>query len=193
MNEELNLEEKTGFSFAREAYDWVESAITALVFVVVIFTFVGMIISVNGSSMEPNLQHNDRLICVRMFSPPQYKDIVVITKPDNRNNPLIKRVIATSGQTVDFDVETGTVLVNGVALDEPYIAEEMELYMSDLDETYPLTVPEGHVFVMGDNRNNSWDSRERSVGPIDERYIFGRVLYRMMPYDKMGDPNKAYK
>lgn len=188
MNEEFDVVQKPGFSFVREAFDWIESAVTALVFVVLVFTFLGMIISVNGLSMSPTLDNADRLVCARMFTPPQYKDIVVITRPDTKNNPLIKRVIATGGQTIDFDAETSRVLVDGKALTEPYIAEQMDMYFLEYSDIYPLSVPEGHVFVMGDNRNHSWDSRVDEVGVVDERYIFGRVVYRLMPYSRMGQP-----
>jgi signal peptidase I len=185
LNEEFSIEQKEGFSLTRELFDWVESGVTALLSVVLIFVFLGMIISVNGSSMDPTLADGERLITARMFSPPKYKDIIVVMKPDSDNNPLIKRVIATEGQTIDFNMEQGTVIVDGKTLNEPYIAEDMYLYASGMEDRFPMTIPEGHVFVMGDNRNNSWDSRVAEVGPIDMRYIFCRVLYRIVPYDRM--------
>jgi signal peptidase I len=172
----------------REVYDWVESSLTALLFVMLIFTLVGMVISVHGESMIPTLEGGDRLVTIRMFREPQYDDIVVITNPGYRNNPLIKRVIATAGQTIDFDPENNRVVVDGQTLKEAYIAEQMDMFFAEGTNKYPYTVPEGHVFVMGDNRNNSWDSRIDEVGAVDERYILGRVLFRVLPFDKIGKP-----
>ncbi|MCL2057420.1 MAG: signal peptidase I [Oscillospiraceae bacterium] len=186
MNEELEIQPGKGEGIMREVYDWVESAVMALVFVVVVFTFIGMSISVNGISMEPTLHDSDRLVCIRMLRPPKYMDIVVVTKPDARNNPLIKRVIAAGGQTIGFDEQTNSVVVDGRPLTEPYIAERMNMHFTQNRVDYPITVPDGFVFVMGDNRNHSWDSRVAELGPVDERYIMGRVIYRLMPYKDMG-------
>jgi signal peptidase I len=188
LNEEFDVEQKTGFSAVREVYDWVESTLTALLAVALIFTLVGMVISVNGESMLPTLENNERLVTVRMFREPAYGDIVVITNPAYQNNPLIKRIIATEGQTIDFDTETSRVIVDGNALEESYIAEQMDMYFTEYTDMYPYTVPEGHVFAMGDNRNNSWDSRVEEVGAVDERYILGRVIFRLMPLNKIGKP-----
>lgn len=188
MNEEFDIEEQTGFSLIREAYDWVESAISALVFVVLVFLFAGMVISVNGASMETTLYDSERLVCTKMYREPRYMDIVVVTNPELEHNPLIKRVIAGPGQTIDFDRENARVLVDGVPLEEPYINGEMIVHLWGNEDAYPMTVPEGHAYIMGDNRNNSWDSRIPEVGPVDQRYILGRVVYRIMPYDKMGVP-----
>jgi signal peptidase I len=185
MGETFDPERVQGFSFLREFYDWVESAILAVACMLLLFLFVGRIISVDGSSMEDTLRHADRLIVSRLAYEPEYKDIVVVTMPNSRHEPLIKRVIATGGQTVAIDFEAGTVSVDGVMLDETYTKEPT---YRKFDLEFPLTVPEGHVFVMGDNRNNSWDSRVAEIGMVDERYILGRVLYRVMPYNQMGVP-----
>ena len=110
-----------------------------------------------------------------------YGDIVVITEPNYFNEPLIKRVIATGGQIVDIDYGSSTVYVDGVALEEPYINESFILQNSD-DITFPYTVPEGHLFCMGDNRNHSTDSRSTLIGAVDERYILGRAMLRILPF-----------
>ena len=102
-------------------------------------------------------------------------------REEGRN--LIKRIIAVSGQTIDIDFETGEVTVDGEVLDEPYILERTHL---DEGTEFPLTVPEGEVFVMGDNRNASRDSRSLSVGTVKEEYIVGRVLFRFFPFDRFG-------
>ena len=186
MSEEFEMEEGgKGPSFASEAYDWVESALNALLTVILIFVFLVRTIGVVGSSMYPTLKDSDILLCSRIGYTAQYGDIVVVTKPNIQNEPLIKRVIATGGQVVEIDFDEGIVKVDGIVLDEPYI-NEPTYYPGDL--AYPLTVPEGHVFVMGDNRNASWDSRASAVGMVDERYILGRAIYRVMPYDQMGVP-----
>ena len=186
MNEKFDIERLKGFSLSRELYDWVEAAVLAVACMLLLFTFVFRIVSVDGSSMFPTLKHADRLICSHIAYKPQYGDIVVITMPSSHNAPIIKRVIATEGQTVDIDFETGTVSVNNLVLNEAYIAD---LTYKNFDMQFPQTVPAGHVFVLGDNRNNSWDSRTTDVGMVDERYILGKTLYRVMPYDEMGVPD----
>jgi signal peptidase I len=180
---ELTMKEKSGFSVMREMYDWVESALSALLCVVILFIFAGVVISVDGISMVPTLKDGERLVCVKFFEP-EYGDIVVVTKPGMRNNPLIKRVIATEGQTLDFDFENGFVYVDGELLDEPYTNTPTNWHVEGVE--YPMTIPEGHVFVMGDNRNSSWDSRVPEVGAVDRRYVMGRVVYSVMPYDRIG-------
>jgi signal peptidase I len=187
MDELYDCEKVEGFSLVREAYDWVESAVMAFTVMILILTFVGRMVSVEGISMENTLHENDRLISSNLLYDPDYGDIVVIIFPEDTDRPLVKRVIATEGQVVDIDFEAGIVSVDGKTLDEPYIAESTHL---QYDLLFPLLVPEGHVFVMGDNRNHSWDSRDSEIGMIDERNLLGRVVYRVMPFDKMGLPDK---
>jgi signal peptidase I len=173
------------FDITREVYDWVESALLAVACMLLIFTFAARMVGVHGRSMEDTLHHADRVISSRLAYTPSNGDIVVVTMPGFRYDPLIKRVIAVGGQEIDIDFRLGLVYIDGMAQDEPYIKEPTHNWF-DMD--FPQTVPEGHVFVMGDNRNNSWDSRSTQIGMIDERYILGRVLYRVMPYDNMGVP-----
>ena len=108
-------------------------------------------------------------------------DIVVITEPNYFDEPLIKRVIAKGGETVNIDFTTGTVYVDGVALKEPYTREDYILPKLD-DIEFPYTVPEGHIFCMGDNRNGSTDSRSNLIGPLDERYVLGKAVIRILPF-----------
>lgn len=111
--------------------------------------------------------------------------MVVITHTAKLQEPIIKRVIALENQTVDIDFETGTVYVDGQALDESaYIANGITTQPSDY--TYPLTVPEGHLFVLGDNRAVSKDSRNSSVGMIDERYVLGKAELVVFPFSRFG-------
>ena len=107
------------------------------------------------------------------------QDIVVLSKETFENgSPIVKRVIATEGQTVDIDFNAGVVYVDGAALDEPYTREPT---WTPEGVEFPLTVPENHVFVLGDNRNHSSDSRHIDLGPIDERMVIGKAVFLAVP------------
>lgn len=173
--------------FWGEVIEWVEQLTFAMLLVVLLFTFVCRTVTVDGPSMNPNLQNGDGLIVTRLTGDPSPGDIVAVTKLESINKPLIKRVIAVGGQTVDIDSETGDVLIDGEVLDEPYIAEKI-LPNDYYGEIFPLTVPEGSVFVMGDNRNHSWDSRAVELGAIDNRHVLGEVVWRYFPFSRFGQP-----
>jgi len=183
MFEEYIPKEEPGRAVIRDVFDWVESAMLALVCLVMVFTFFVRIAGVEGSSMLPTLVDSDRLLITRLGKPALQGDIVVITKPNRRNEPLVKRVIAHGGQSIDINFENGEVIVDGNVLREKYIADQTRL---SYDMKFPLVVPEGHVFVMGDNRNDSWDSRDSSLGTVDSRHILGKALYRVAPYRDRG-------
>ncbi len=159
----------------RNVYDFASTLLTSVLVVCVIFTLFFKISTVNGQSMENTLHHGDRLIISAIPNDIKYGDVVIISQPNAYSKVLIKRVIAVGGQTVEFDSKNGTVSVDGNVLDEPYIKEEMNIspFMKD-----KYVVPEGKLFVMGDNRNHSADSRDIGVGMIDENYILGKVIYR---------------
>ncbi len=157
------------------AYDIASIIVSAILMVGIIFTFVFKISTVSGESMENTLKDGDRLIISSVMNDIKYGDVIVTSQPNAYAKVLIKRVIAVGGQTLWFDEETKKVVVDGKTLDEPYIKEEMN-FLSSMSSLY--TVPEGKVFVMGDNRNDSADSRDINVGMIDERYIVGKVIYR---------------
>lgn len=163
----------------RFVYDWLDSLIYAVLLILVIFTFFFRVVGVNGDSMNPTLQSGDWLTVSAITDEVETGDIVVITQPNSLNEPLIKRVIAKGGDTVNIDFIEGTVTVNGKILHEPYIAEKTEI---SGDYVYPLEIPEGFIFVMGDNRNNSLDSRFRTIGLIDERYVLGVAETRIYPF-----------
>lgn len=168
-----------------EVYEWVEWGAGIIIFVVLLLTFVIRTVTVFGPSMEPTLHERNGLLTTRLGGAPKNGQIVAIVQPNAINEPLIKRVIATGGQTVDIDFDTGEVSVDGTVLEEPYINDYT--YLS-YDMTFPQTVPEGCVFVMGDNRNHSLDSRSSIVGMIDNRYILGKILFRFAPLDRIGVP-----
>ncbi len=177
-------------NITRELFDWVETFVFALVAVVIIFTFLFRIVTVDGRSMQPTLQNADRLVISNLFYTPKTGDVVVVQRDGTDTAPLIKRVIATGGQKIDIDFDTWTVTVidaDGTehVLEEDYIqyieGESMRVGTAFSASDYPLTVPEGYVFVMGDNRNDSTDSRYASVGMLREEYIVGRVLVRLFP------------
>ena len=145
--------------------------------------FVGRIIGVDGSSMYPTLHHTDKIITSNLFYTPENGDIVVVQTDKFGPDPIVKRIIATEGQTVDIDFLKGEVSVDGKVIDEPYIAEPTYL---EGDVIFPQTVPEGCVFVLGDNRNASRDSRFESVGMVDIRELLGKASFRFMPINRLG-------
>ena len=163
--------------------EWYEALISAALVLVLIFSFFFRIIQVDGSSMVPTLVNGDKLIVWGAGYTPQRGDVVIVDSYTSYGKPLVKRVIAKGGDTISIDYDSGMVMVNGEVLQEDYIAEPTYL---GYDVTFPYTVPEGTVFVMGDNRNQSLDSRSTYVGCIDERDILGRVLLCFMPFTDFG-------
>lgn len=162
-------------------YDWVQALVCSVAAVVLIFTFAVRIVGVSGQSMRETLQHGDKLLVVNGYLCGEYRqgDIVIFQRPDFEDGELIvKRVIATAGQTVDIDFGAGVVYVDGEALEEPYTREPTWL---DEGLEFPVTVPEGCVFLMGDNRNDSKDSRYADLGPVDTRHIIGRAVMIALP------------
>lgn len=188
MHEEFIPPEKRGVAIARELFDWVESGLTAVLCVILVFSFAFRTVGVVGSSMLPTLEDNDRLVVTSLYSALQPEDIVVVTQPNSLHEPLIKRVIAVEGQTIDIDAETGEVYIDGNRINEDRYIREKIAPGSWYDMEFPQVVPRGCVFVMGDNRNNSRDSRFRDIGMIDARYVLGKVIFRVTPYERFGRP-----
>lgn len=164
-----------------DIYDWVQCIISAVLCGIFIFVFFGRTIGVEGDSMFPTLHYYDRVIMWSLFYTPKNGDIIVFrsTHESFHGTPLVKRVIAVEGQTVTIDFDKGEVFVDGVMLNEPYIADltHNRINFEDLNDP----IPEGYVFVMGDNRNNSSDSRDSRIGLVDTRYILGKVLFVAIP------------
>lgn len=173
--------------FSSELFSWGESLMGVLIAFVVIFTFVVRLFGVDGMSMYPTLEDRSIMLVSNLGYTPAKGDIVVLRKDGfYSNQPIVKRIIATGGDTVDIDPVTGDVSVNGEVLDEPYIAEKIDTLTRMGDLSYPQTIPEGCVFVMGDNRNHSTDSRDSRLGIVDERYILGHVLRVVFPFSEFG-------
>lgn len=151
----------------------------ALVIILVVTSFFIRVINVSGSSMEPTLHEADRLILSSFCYTPERGDIIVSSQPNDKERLLIKRIIAVEGDEIDIDWRTGTVYLNGQVLNEEYIADPRFNTYSDCQDKFPMTIPEGYSFVMGDNRLVSWDSRYEGVGLIRNDYIMGSVSYRL--------------
>lgn len=167
----------------KEIMDWGVSIVVAVIIALVIRTYVFTLVKVDGPSMNPTLTHGDTLYTNRFLYTPDNGDIIIFRPPNNPKTPYVKRVIATAGQTVVVDGPTHTVTVDGVVLDEPYINEPLR---SEGNMEYPCTVPEGYIFVLGDNRNNSRDSRDASVGLIPLENVIGKALFRLLPLSDFG-------
>ena len=163
--------------------EWYEALISAALVLVLVFSFFFRIIQVDGESMVPTLENGDKLVVWGAGYEPQRGDVVIVDSYTSYGRPLVTRVIAKGGDTIAIDYATGTVEVNGKVLEEDYIAEPTYL---GYDVEFPYTVPEGTVFVMGDNRNASLDSRSSYVGCIDEQDILGKVLLCFLPFSDFG-------
>ena len=168
-----------------EVYEWMQCLVFALIFCVVLFVFFFRLMDVVGDSMNPTLENADKMVVSDLFYKPKQGDIIIFRKDEYKPEALVKRVIATEGQTVEIDFNRGRVYVDGKLLDEPYIAEPTR---NQIDFTGVQVVPEGCVFVMGDNRNESADSRDSRIGMVDERLIIGKVLLTVFPLDHIGSP-----
>ena len=168
----------------REAYDWIQSLISALLICVLVFVFVVRLMDVHGSSMVPTLHNGDRLLVSDLFYEPARGDIVVFKKDGyDSNKALVKRVIAVEGDVVNIDFDNGIVYVNGEALEEEYLSVSTN---NKLDFIGPQTVPANCLFVLGDNRNASTDSRDKRIGMVDKRLVIGKALLVVYPLDSFG-------
>lgn len=168
----------------RNTYDWIQCLTSALIVCVVIFLFFIRVIDVRGTSMNPTLNNQDKMLVSDLFYKPKAGDIVVFKKDQyDPDKALVKRVIATEGQEINIDFDKGIVYVDGQAIEEDYISE---LTTTKLDFIGPQTVPDGCVFVMGDNRNMSTDSRKSEIGMVDNRLIIGKVYCVIFPLTSFG-------
>ncbi len=197
MNEtQLNIEnsEEHGPEITKKGkivfgiYEWVGELAVAIVVMVIVCSLFFRIVTVNGISMEPNYYENDRVMVTSLM--PQYNagDVVVIV--DYPQEPMIKRIIATEGQVVDIDEATSSVTVDGVVFEDAVYGIEEGITTGGntaLDTlTFPQTVPDGHVFVLGDNRIVSKDSRYTEIGMVDTREIIGKSVLKVYPFSDFG-------
>lgn len=163
--------------------EWFDALVFALTLVLLILLIFVRTVNVDGISMETTLLDGEQLMVRSIGYKPERGDIVVVDGYTSYGAPLVKRVIGVGGDTVDIIFEAGEVFVNGELLNEPYISAPTT---RSFDVRFPLEVPEGYVFLMGDNRPQSKDSRHSDIGFIDERDILGKAFLRIMPFNKFG-------
>lgn len=181
--EKKNEEQLEVLDWRKELWEWLEAVAVSFVVLVFIFVFIFRIVGVSGVSMKETLHDGDRIIVFSLFYQPSAGDIVVVNQPEGYDKPIIKRIIATEGQEVDIDFKTGEVYIDDELQSESYISSPT---MQPEGVNFPITVPEGCVFVMGDNRMESLDSRSEQIGMIDTRYIIGRAVFRIFPFNQLG-------
>lgn len=193
-NSEQEPEKKPDTPVTAEIFEWLDVLATAIITVVIIFSLIFRVATISGESMTNTLQDKDKVIITNLAYTPKKGDIVVISR--NADNslegvnagqvPIIKRVIAVAGQTVDIDFEKGVVSVDGVEQEEPYTRT---LTNRAGDVKFPVYVPDGYIFVLGDNRNDSLDSRYTQIGDgglVDTRYVLGHAVLRVFPFSSFG-------
>lgn len=186
IKEKLSSEEAAAKELAqrRDTYDWIQCLISALIVCVLVFVFIFRVIDVKGTSMVPTLNNQDKMLVSGLFYKPKAGDIVVFKKDEyDPEKALVKRIIATEGQKINIDFDKGIVYVDEVPIEEDYIND---ITTTKLDFIGPKTVPEGCVFVMGDNRNMSTDSRKAEIGMVDSRLIIGKVYCILFPLKSFG-------
>lgn len=166
----------------KSVFDWVSSIMAAFVVIFLIFAFAFRVVQVSGESMTKTLDNGDWLLVSNIENDIRFGDIVVADSPNYDGGPVIKRVIGVEGDEIFIDYDKGVVYVNGEILEEPYAKT---LTTKSYDIEFPVKVPEDCVFLMGDNRNGSLDSRSTKIGMVDEKYVLGRVLMRVFPFEEI--------
>ncbi len=198
----LQNEKKKGLSenIKAEVIVIIETMLISLFVVALVFTYLVRVATVNGSSMEKTMFPKEKLIAWSLFYKPERGDIIIadtdvatvlgdngeLIERNGLGKQIVKRVIATGGQTLDIDFESGEVYVDGNKIDEPYITALTHMDEGAFTGKYPITIPEGYLFVMGDNRPVSKDSRSLEVGLISEDAVTGEVFFRVSPASAIG-------
>ncbi len=170
-------------AFSASCFDWLESIVQAIVFVTILMTFFVRLVNVEGSSMLNTLFNADKVLVLKYGYVPKKNDVVVITPVNQVDVPIIKRVIATEGDSLSIDFSDGSVYVNDKKLNEPYIKERMWVQG---DGEIPKVIPKGYCFVMGDNRNHSLDSRFKDLGLVPNDRVVGNAKVIVYPFDRFG-------
>lgn len=176
-------DEKEKVPFIDELLDWLKTLCITFVFVVLVFTFIAKTARVSGESMQPTLSDQDMLVLWSLGYKPRQGDIVACNC-EGLGKIIVKRIVASGGQTVDIDFDEGKVYVDGELFEVDGITNITTARESNY--SYPITVPEGKYFVMGDNRQHSTDSRYDQVGFIDRDDILGKAVLRLLPFEKFG-------
>ena len=168
------------------SFEWIQVFLVPLMIIIILMTFVFRIVNVDGTSMMNTLHDSDLVLVTNFLYEPENGDIVVISHGQEYATPIIKRIIAKAGQTVKIDYENNQVIVDGVAIDEPYLPEAMIDNPSENNQEIPEVIPEGKIFVMGDNRNHSSDSRSQRIGLINETDVIGKAQLIFFPFNRFG-------
>ncbi len=175
-------------SLWKSVFSWLDDLALFFVIFILVLSFIIRPVIVDGTSMYSTLKHGDVVLLYSSFYKLERGDIVVVSSPTKPNDPIIKRVIGLENDVIDIDYDTNTVTVNGNPLTEDYInmePEDVMEYHALENYSYPYTVPEGKVFCLGDNRNNSRDSRDMKIyGALDEGNVLGKVFFRVFNSDK---------
>ncbi len=188
----MNAEQTEKKSVGREILEWIACIVVAVIITLILRNFVFTIVRVDGTSMDPTLANGQRLVMIRLGYKPQAGDIVVVdpnkegTPKAQQKPPYIKRILGMPGDTLEFKKDAKgsvTLYINGEEKEEAYISSSVYPYS---EEKY--TVPEGHVFVMGDNRPVSLDSRNAAVGFIPYDRVLGEAAFRIWPLGEIGTP-----
>ena len=188
------------YNWKKEVWEWVQAILIAFVVAFLLKSYVLTLAVVSGPSMEPTLQDADRLYVNKVAYTPQRGDVVIFEPASAPGKPYIKRVIAIPGDTLYIDFSTGDVYVNGEVIDEPYIKEKTSrignyisllMITDNFSKEKPLVIEDGYFFAMGDNRNNSTDSRE--IGPIPMDELIGHATFRFWPLNQLGTVDHDYE
>ncbi len=184
-----NFRKRVGFhDRAQSLYEWVEAIYIAFIIFAVVFSFLLRIVNVRGTSMQPNLRSNDKVL-LTVLGNFNFKrgDVIVVEHATRNGAPIVKRVIAVAGQTVNIDSAKGTVSINGSVIDEKaYLLQNVHTTLQNANIKFPVTVPAGKLFVLGDNRSVSLDSRSSAVGMIDTKKVIGKAKLILFPFSHFG-------